>query len=106
MKPLGGAVDRLLRKLGLSDELAEAEAVHRWSDAAAGVLGSDASLTHATAVERHTLVVTVPDAQWGAEIRLRERDLLRALEALAPRSGIVRVRPVPSRSGGIREASR
>jgi hypothetical protein len=106
VRPLGGAVDRLLRTLGLGDELAEAEAVHRWSDAAVGVLGSDASLTRAIAVERHALVVTVPDAQWGAEIRLRERDLLRALEALAPGSGIVRVRPVPARSSGIRETPR
>jgi len=106
VRPLGGAVERLLRTLGLSDELAEAAAMRRWSEAAVGVLGSDASLTRAVAVERHTLIVAVPDAQWGAEIRLRERDLLRALETLAPRCGILRVRPVPARSAGIRETSR
>jgi predicted nucleic acid-binding Zn ribbon protein len=106
MKPLGGAIDRLLRTVGLTDELAEAEAVRHWSEAAAAVLGADASLTRAAAVERHTLIVTVPDSQWGAEIRLRERELLRALEALAPRSGIRSIRAVPARSSGIRETSR
>ncbi len=106
MRPLGGAVDRLLRTLGLQDELAEAEAVRRWSEAATSVLGSDASAVRAIAVERHTLVIAVPDAQWGAEIRLRERELLRALDAVAPASGILRLRSVPARSAGVRETSR
>ncbi len=104
MKPLGGAVDRLLRTLGLGEELAEAAAMRRWGTAAASVLGPDASLSRAVAVERHTLVVAVPDAQWAGEIRLRERDLLAGLEALAPGSGIVRIRPVPARSPANREA--
>ena len=43
-----------------------------------------------------TLVVLVPTAQWAGEIRLRERELLRALADRAPASRIARLRCVPS----------
>jgi hypothetical protein len=40
--------------------------------------------------------VSVPDAAWSAEIRLREADLVAALERAAAGSGIRRIRTVPT----------
>jgi predicted nucleic acid-binding Zn ribbon protein len=60
------------------------------------VLGADAVTTRALRADGDTLVVLVPTAQWAGEIRLRERELLRALADRAPASGITRLRCVPS----------
>lgn len=92
MRPLGGAVQRVLRALGLEDDLARADAVASWPQVARDVIGSDADRTRAIRVEDHTLVVAVPTAQWAAEIRLRERELVRRLPAAG---GIRRIRSVP-----------
>lgn len=92
MRPLGGAVQRVLRALGLEDDLARADAVTSWPEVARTVIGADAERTRAIRVEEHTLVVAVPTAQWAAEIRLRERELVRRLP---PASGVRRIRPVP-----------
>lgn len=92
MRPLGGAVQRMIRALGLEDELARADAVSSWQEVAREVIGTDADRTRAVRVEDHTLVVAVPTAQWAAEIRLRERELVRRLP---PASGIRRIRAVP-----------
>ncbi len=92
MRPLGGAVQRVLRALGLEQDLARAEGVEAWPRVARDVIGADAAATRAIRVEDHTLVVAVPTAQWAAEIRLRERDLVRRLP---PASGIRRIRSVP-----------
>ena len=92
MRPLGGAVQRVLRALGLEDDLARADAVTSWPQVARDVIGADADRTRAIRVEDHTLVVAVPTAQWAAEIRLRERELVRRLPAA---SGIRRIRSVP-----------
>ena len=96
MRPIGRAVDRALRALGMDREVAGADAVRAWSDAAASVLGEDARSTKAVRADGPTLVVTVPSAQWAGELRLRERDLVAAIELRAPRSGIRRVRSLPS----------
>lgn len=92
MRPLGGAVQRLLRALGLEQELGRADAVAAWEHVAREVIGGDADRTRAVRVEDATLVVAVPTAQWAAEIRLRERELVRRLP---PASGIRRIRSVP-----------
>lgn len=92
MRPLGGAVQRMLRALGLEDELARADAVTSWPTVARDVIGTDAERTRAIRVEGRTLVVAVPTAQWAAEIRLRERELVRRLP---PASRIHRIRSVP-----------
>lgn len=92
MRPLGGAVQRVLRALGLEQELARADAVEAWERVAREVIGNDAERTRAIRVEGHTLVVAVPTAQWAAEIRLRERELVRLLPA---GGGITRIRSVP-----------
>jgi predicted nucleic acid-binding Zn ribbon protein len=104
MRTLGGAVERLLRALGLEGELANAGAVDAWPAVARDVIGSDADGTRAIRVERDTLVVNVPDAQWASELRLRERVLVTRLRAAAPASGIRRIRPVPGgrATGGTR----
>lgn len=92
MRPLGGAVQRVLRALGIEDDLARADAVTSWPEVAREVIGADADRTRAIRVEEHTLVVAVPTAQWAAEIRLRERELVRRLPAAG---GIRRIRSVP-----------
>ena len=96
MKPIARAVDRALRALGLDRDVARADAVRAWSAAATSVLGADAAVTEALRADGDTLVVTVPSAQWAGELRLRERELVAALAARAPTSGVSRIRPVPS----------
>lgn len=96
MRPIGRAIDNALRLLGVDREVARADAVRAWADAAASVLGDDARGTRAVRADGATLVVVVPTAQWAGEIRLRERELIMALEERAPSSGITRVRPVPA----------
>ncbi len=96
MKPIGRVVDRALRLLGVDRDVARADAVRAWADAAVSVLGDDARGTHAVRTDGDTLVVTVPSAQWAGEVRLRERELIAAVTRIAPASGIVRVRPVPA----------
>lgn len=95
MRPLGGTVQRVLRALGLERDVARAAALNAWHPAATAVIGADAVLTRALIVEGDALIVAVPTAQWAVEIRLRERELLRALERSAPRSGVRRIRSVP-----------
>ncbi len=96
MKPIGRVLDRALRVMGVDRDVARADAVRAWSEAAAGVLGGDASRTRAIRAEGDTLIVSVPTAQWGGELRLRERELIAALLRRAPQSGITRIRSVPS----------
>jgi predicted nucleic acid-binding Zn ribbon protein len=96
MKPIGRAVDRALRVLGMDRDVARADAVRAWSEAAISVLGRDAADTRAVRADGATLVVTVPSAQWAGEVRLRERELVAALRRRAPRSDITRIRTVPS----------
>lgn len=95
MRPIGRAIERALHALGVDRDVARADAVRAWSDAAASVLGSDARDTRALRADGDTLVISVPTAQWAGEIRLRERELIVALGVRAPSSGITRVRPVP-----------
>lgn len=96
MKPIGRVLDRALRVLGVDRDVARADAVRAWSAAAASVFGADADRTRAIRAEGDTLIVTVPTAQWGGELRLRERELVAALLQRAPQSGITRIRSVPS----------
>lgn len=96
MKPIARALERALRLMGMSQDVARADAVRVWSDAAVSVLGDDARGTHALRADGDTLVVAVPSAQWAGEVRLREGELIAAVKRLAPASGIVRVRPVPA----------
>ncbi len=96
MRPLAGALARALRTLGLDTDVARAGAVRAWADAAARVIGADAARTTALRMDDGTLVVAVPTAQWAAEIRLRERELVAEIAARAPRSGITKIRSVPA----------
>lgn len=95
MKPLGTAVQRVLRALGLEDDLARADAIEAWPEVAGAIIGADALRTHAIRVEDGTLVVAVPTAQWAAEIRLRERALVTALRVRVPGGAVRRIRAVP-----------
>lgn len=95
MRPLGGAVQRVLRALGLEDDLARADAIEAWPEVAAAVIGADAARTRAVRIETGTLVVAVPTAQWAGEIRLRERALVAGLRARVPAGGVRRIRCVP-----------
>ena len=96
MKRASRAVSRLLRGLGIADEVARAAALDAWPAAAAAVFGPDASATHAVAVEGETIVVTVPTSAWASEIRLRGADLTARIRQGAPGSDIRRVRCVPA----------
>ncbi len=95
MRPIAQAVARALQALGVDRDVARADAIRVWPDAAASVLGADARLTQATRAEGDTLVVIVPTAQWAAEIRLREPELVAAVVDRAPSSGIAHLRPIP-----------
>ena len=95
MRPLARAVDRALHALGMDRDVARADAVRAWPNAAVRVLGADATATRAIRADGDTLVVIVPTAHWAGEIRLRERELIAALDGLAPSSGITRIRPAP-----------
>jgi predicted nucleic acid-binding Zn ribbon protein len=96
LKPIGRVLDRALRLMGVDRDVARADAVRAWADAAVSVLGADARDMRAIRADGDTLVVTVPSAQWAGEVRLRERELLAALHVRAPASGIARVRTVPA----------
>ena len=96
MRPIASAIKSALRTLGIEGEVARVDAVRAWHDAATTVLGADAVSTRAVRTDGDTLVVLVPTAQWAGEIRLRERELLRALAERAPASRIARLRCVPS----------
>ncbi|MDE3111960.1 MAG: DUF721 domain-containing protein [Chloroflexota bacterium] len=96
MKPLSRAVDRLLHGLGIAGDVARVDALERWPAVAQEIFGADGATTRAVDVDASTLVVAVPTSAWAAEIRLRQRDIVAALERAAPRSGIRQVRTVPS----------
>jgi len=95
VRPIARAVERALRVLGVDRDVARADAIRAWQDAATSVFGTDGGLTKAIRADGDTLVVTVPTAQWAGELRLRERELIAAVTSRAPSSGIARLRPVP-----------
>ncbi len=95
MKPVGRAVDRLLRGLGIAGDVARVEAIDRWAAVATAVFGEDGPATRAVAVDGATLIVAVPTSAWASEIRLRETQILERLSRAAPRSGIRAIRSVP-----------
>jgi predicted nucleic acid-binding Zn ribbon protein len=96
MRPLAAAVARALRTLRLDSDVARADAVRTWTAVACSVIGPDATRTTALRMDEGTLVVAVPTAQWAAEIRLREEELIAELASRVPRSGIVKIRSVPA----------
>jgi predicted nucleic acid-binding Zn ribbon protein len=97
MKPVGGAVGRVLRRLGIATEVARAGAVDAWPPVARRAFGPDADALRAIAIDDATLIVAVPTSAWASEIRLRERELLEALARSAPTSGVRAIRTVPAR---------
>jgi predicted nucleic acid-binding Zn ribbon protein len=100
VRPLAAAVVRALRTLRLDSDVAKADAMRAWTAVACAVIGPDATRTTALRMDEGTLIVAVPTAQWAAEIRLREEELVAQLAARAPRSGIAKIRSVPaSRTG-------
>ena len=96
MRPLAAAIARALRTLRLDNDVAKADAMRAWTAVACAVIGPDATRTTAVRMDEGTLVVAVPTAQWAAEIRLREERLVAELASRAPRSGIAKIRSVPS----------
>ena len=97
MKPIGGAIDRALRKLGLDRDVARVSAIDAWPAAAREVFGPAADATRAVGLSDRALVVAVPDTTWSGEIRLREHDLLAALGRHAT-SDLEHIRAVPERA--------
>jgi hypothetical protein len=99
VRPIAGAIERALRKLGLDRDVARVSALDAWPDAAREVFGSAASATRAVGLSDRALVVAVPDATWSGEIRLREADLVAALARRAA-TDIVHIRSVPASGPG------
>ena len=97
LHPLGAAVGRLLRGLGLEDDLARADSRTRWPAAAHAVLGAGSERTTAVGFDDRTLLVTVPDGAWAGEIRLHERELIAALGG--SNSPITRIRSIVRSDG-------
>ncbi len=100
MKPLAAAIARAFRTLRLDSDVAKADAMRAWNEVACRVIGPDANRTTALRMDEGTLVVAVPTAQWAAEIRLREEELVAELASRAPRSGIAKIRSVPGSRAG------
>ena len=94
MRPIGGAIDRALRKLGLERDIARVSALDAWPDAAHDVFGPAAAGTRAVGLSERALIVAVPDAAWSGEIRLREAELVAAIARRAT-SDIEHIRTVP-----------
>ena len=82
-RSIGVAVGRLLRGLGLEEDVARADAIARWPAVAHAILGAGSERTSAVGFDRETLLVTVPDGAWSGEIRLHERELISALGGTA-----------------------
>lgn len=99
LRPVARVVDRLLRGLGISADVARIDATRAWPAVAAAALGADAAETRALRVDGTTLVIAVPTSAWASEIRLREGDLLAGLSRASPRSGITALRTVPAAGG-------
>jgi predicted nucleic acid-binding Zn ribbon protein len=95
VRPIGGAIDRALRKLGLERDVARVSALDAWADAARDVFGPAADQTRAVGLSDRALVVAVPDATWSGEIRLREAELVAAIARRAA-SDIEHIRAVPA----------
>ena len=95
MRPISGAIDRALRKLGIDRDVARVSAIDAWPAAAREILGADAVVTNAVGLTERTLVVRVPDAAWSGEIRLREGELLAAIARRAEGSDLDHIRAVP-----------
>ena len=105
MRPISGAIDRALRKLGIDRDVARVSAVDAWPAAAREVFGPGAALTDAVGLTERTLVVRVPDAAWSGEIRLREKELLGAIARLASGSDLTHIRTVPGQDREARLAA-
>ena len=99
MRPIGGAIDRALRKLGLDRDVARVSAIDAWPEVALEVLGRDAGVTRAVGLSDRALVVSVPDATWSGEIRLREAELVAAIARRAA-SDIDHIRTIPATERG------
>jgi hypothetical protein len=99
MRPIGGAIERALRKLGLERDLARVSALDAWPLAASEVFGPAAAATRAVGLSGRALIVAVPDATWSGEIRLREAELVAAIARRAA-SDIDHIRTVPATERG------
>jgi hypothetical protein len=98
VRPIGGAIDRALRKLGLDRDVARVSALDAWPAAARDIFGPAAEATRAIGLSGRALLVAVPDATWSGEIRLRERELLEAIGRRVT-TDIEHIRAVSSATG-------
>lgn len=71
--PVGSALRRLSKDLGIDRTLREYEAVTGWS----AIVGEQvAKVSRASHVDRGILYVTVHSAPWRAELTLRRREII------------------------------
>ena len=95
MRPIGAAIGRVLRRLGLDRDVARVSAIDAWPAAARAVFGDDADVTRAVGLKDRALIIAVPDATWSGEIRLREHELMVALGRRSP-TDLEHIRAVPA----------
>lgn len=105
MRPISGAIERTLRKLGLDRDMARVSAIDAWPEAARAVFGPDAAVTCAIGLAEGTIVVAVPDTAWSGEIRLREAELVAAIRERSAGSDLAHIRTVPASERGAKRPS-
>jgi len=72
-KPLGEALDELVRKLGIKKKLLEYEAVLRWEE----IVGEKiARATTPTKISRGVLFVSVRTSAWRNELTMRKKEIM------------------------------
>ncbi len=79
IKPIGGALDELVRSLGIKKKLQEYEAVLQWSS----VVGEHvARMSSATTISRGVMYVKVTTSTWRNELSLRKNEIILKLNAV------------------------
>lgn len=77
-KPIGQALDELIRSLGIQPKLKEYEAVLQWE----AVVGEQiARVTTAMRITQGTLFIKVANSVWRYELTLRKKEILHRLNA-------------------------
>jgi len=96
-QPVGEILDNLLQKLGIAEEVARQEVLHRWGPTVGEKI---AAVSRAVAVSGDVLFVQVDSSAWMNELNLMRHDILRRLNAGAGDGRIERIVFTLSEGGG------
>lgn len=96
---VGDLLDGVLRKLGISEEVARQEVLLRWESTVGEKI---AGISRAVAVSGGVLFVQVDSSPWMNELNLMRHDILRQLNAGAGEGRVERiVFTLSERPGGV-----